>query len=409
MTILTMKDVTAWRLCVGCGACVPACPEKKIRMVDVGDNGLRPRLDIAGCGSCDECVKACPGVGVDRGMMPEQNLATTELMEGWGPILEIWEGYATDPHVRFQGSSGGLATALAAYCLEKGGMGGVLHTGPDPDDPLKNKTHFSQSQTELLERMGSRYAPASPCDGIAWLEKASGLSLFIGKGCDVQAIRKAQALRPELNGKVGLAIGIFCAGTPSTQATLDLLKKAGMDDGKVAEIRYRGRGWPGNFTVRLNSEDLPRVVIPYMEAWGFLQKYRPFRCYLCPDATAELADISCGDPWYREEKEDELGYSLILVRTERGREILKGAREAGYVVLEKRNPEILVKSQKGMLDKRGAIWGRLLAMKMFGIPVPRYDGFYLYENWLKLPAKEKARSFFGTVKRIIKRGYYRAK
>ena len=58
----------------------------------------------------------------------------------------------------------------------------------------------------------------------------------------------------------------------------------------------------------------------YMESWGFLQRYRPYRCYLCPDGTGELADLSCGDPWYREILEDEPGHSLVVVRTERGKE-----------------------------------------------------------------------------------------
>jgi coenzyme F420 hydrogenase subunit beta len=376
-------------------------------MRDVLQTGLRPVITPGICGSCRSCLDACPGLGMDKGNLAGGAKVIFELQEGWGTILEIWEGYAADPEIRFSGSSGGLATALALYCLNEGGMGGVLHTGPDPENALQNKTHFSRNRAELLERTGSRYAPASPCDGFDRIETASQLSVFIGKGCDVQAVRKVQTLRSDLDDKLGLAIGIFCAGTPSTQATLELLKNTGINDEKPIEVRYRGQGWPGYFTVRMPGKEPPRKVLPYMKAWDFLQKYRPFRCYLCPDATAELADLSCGDPWYRQQREDELGYSLLLVRTERGREILEGAMKAGYVILEKRSPAVLVESQKGMVEKRGAIWGRLAAMKMFGIPIPRYEGFFLYENWKKRPVKEKARSFLGTVKRIIQRGYYR--
>ena len=393
----------AWRLCVGCGACAYACPEANIGLVDIENDGIRPRIKVETCKSCGECVKVCPGVGVRQ-----QTSTTTirELAEGWGAILEAWEGYGADPDVRFNGSSGGLASALALYCLEKGGMSGVLHTGPDPAQAQRNKTHFSQSRTELLERTGSRYAPASPCAGIGRIEEAPRPSVMVGKGCDVEAVRKVQALRPELGAKVGVAIGIFCAGTPSTQATLDLLTRLGVDPGGVAAIRYRGKGWPGNFTVTMNN-GRPPVSIPYMDAWSFLQAYRPHRCYLCPDATAELADISCGDPWYREVKEDPQGFSLVLVRTERGREIVHSAMEAGYVVLGKREPDVLVASQRGMLEKRGAIWGRMLAMKLFGIPTPRYEGFHLYENWKCSPAREKARTFLGTVRRIVTRRYWK--
>jgi coenzyme F420 hydrogenase subunit beta len=144
-----------------------------------------------------------------------------------------------------------------------------------------------------------------------------------------------------------------------------------------------------------------------MDAWGFVQKYRPYRCYLCPDGTSEFADISCGDPWYREIREGEHGYSLVLVRTERGRRILQCAMKDGYVTLERADPRILEVSQKNLLTKRGAIWGRLVAMKAFGIPTPRLHGFYLFDNWLKVSLQEKIRSIAGTVRRIITRKYYK--
>jgi coenzyme F420 hydrogenase subunit beta len=174
----------------------------------------------------------------------------------------------------------------------------------------------------------------------------------------------------------------------------------------VEEIRYRGKGWPGKFSVKLKGEAGNCREMSYRDSWGFLQKYRPFRCYLCPDGTAEFADISCGDPWYRETKENDTGYSLVLARTERGRKIVREAMETGYVTLEKADPKILERSQRNLLGKRREIWGRLLALKMFGIPAPKYHGFPLYQNWKELPIKDRARSILGTVRRIIQRKYY---
>jgi coenzyme F420 hydrogenase subunit beta len=223
----------------------------------------------------------------------------------------------------------------------------------------------------------------------------------------VAGLRKAQALRPELDRKVGVAIGIFCAGTPSTRGTLDLLQLLNIDPGEVEEIRYRGQGWPGMYTVRQLGEKFPSHKMPYEDSWGFLEKYRPYRCHLCPDGTGEFADLSCGDPWYREIAENEPGYSLVVVRTERGRKILHGAMAAGYVHLARAENIILEQSQKNLLAKRSAIWGRLVTMKAFGIPTPRLRGFALFKNWRGLPAKDKLRSILGTGKRIIFRGYSR--
>jgi coenzyme F420 hydrogenase subunit beta len=319
----------------------------------------------------------------------------------------VWEGYASDPGLRFDGSSGGAASALALYCVEQEGMDGVLHIAADGKKPYANRTVLSRSCEELLSRAGSRYAPASPCDGLEMIESSQGRCVFIGKPCDVTAVRKAQTIKPELDRNIGITIGIFCAGTPSTQGTLDLLHKLDIDPDSLEELRYRGKGWPGKFSVKLKGEKQSREVLTYMDAWSFVQKYRPHRCYLCPDGTSEFADISCGDPWYRQIREGEQGYSLVLVRTERGRKVLHGAMEAGYITLERADPRILETSQKNLLAKRGAIWGRLLTMKAFGIPTPRLSGFYLFENWLTLPAKEKARSILGTARRIIQRKYYR--
>lgn len=403
-----VSDIVKWRLCLGCGACEYVCPEKKIELIDFTDQGIRPVISNGDCSGCSDCVTVCPGVGIahDPLMAATEGLISM-LTEGWGPVLEIWEGHATDKAIRFEGSSGGLATALALYCIETERMEGAVHVGNDDEEQFKNKSTFSRTKGELLAATGSRYSPASPCDHFKAIEDADGACVFIGKPCDIEGLRKTQAIRPELKKNIGVAIGIFCAGTPSTQGTIDLLGKHGINYEDVEEIRYRGRGWPGSFSVRLKNEPQWRELATYEEAWGFLQAYRPYRCHVCPDSTAEFADISCGDPWYRSIGGDEPGKSLVLVRTKKGRDLVKGAIQAGYVELAPVKPEVLELSQKELLRKRGAIWGRVMTMKTLGIPAPDFEGFSLYRNWLKLPGGQKLRSILGTVKRIFTRNYFR--
>jgi coenzyme F420 hydrogenase subunit beta len=407
MKLTNVRDVAKWRLCIGCGACAYMCPEKNVSLVNVAQEGIRPRVQERHCKACGECLKVCPGTNISHTSTPRDPEIIFGLSPGWGPILDVWEGYAADPEIRSGGSSGGLASAVGLYCIEKAGMRGILHTGPHERQPIENATFFSTNRSEILARTGSRYSPASPCEGLGRIEAADGPCAFIGKPCDGAALKKAREMRDRLDKNVGLSIGIFCAGAPSSQGTVDLFKKLGIDPESVAEVRYRGHGWPGKFAVRHIGGGRLRELATYMDAWGFLQKYRPYRCYLCPDGTSEFADISCGDPWYRKPQEGEAGSSLVLVRTDKGRKIIQGAIKEGYVVLERRSPPILEKSQQNLLAKRRAIWGRLLAMKAFGIPTPSLRGFHLFENWCALSAKEKARSLLGTARRIIQRKYYR--
>jgi coenzyme F420 hydrogenase subunit beta len=185
------------------------------------------------------------------------------------------------------------------------------------------------------------------------------------------------------------------------------LLRHGVSPDDVEEIRYRGRGWPGHFAVRLKGDPNWRNLATYAEAWGFLQAYRPYRCHLCPDGTSEFADISCGDPWYREIQPDEPGTSLVVVRTEKGRDIVRRAIEAGAVSLKRVAPETLTLSQKELQLKRGAIWGRVLTLKALGVPAPRFRGLSLLRNWLLIPAGHKLRSIVGTARRVFSRRYFR--
>lgn len=408
MQIKKIEQVAAWRLCVGCGACAFICKKGLIELRDIPEQGIRPVIRSYDCGSCTDCIQACPGHSTPNLLVgtPAQKYSNVDE-KAWGQVLEIWEGHATDQEVRFKGSSGGAASALALYCMEKRGMSGALHIGSDDEHPLRNEVFMSSNRSELISRTGSRYSPASPCSGLDRIESSPAPCVFIGKGCDIAGLRNACRVRPSLEEKNGLAIGIFCAGTPSSRGLTDLLKKMGIKPEAVQHIRYRGMGWPGMFAVNTGNGVNHPQEIPYMEAWGFLQKYRPYRCYLCPDGTAAHADISCGDPWYRKPGEGELGYSLVIVRTEKGRKMFHEAMDAGYVSMTTASMQTLIDSQEGLLQRVREIWGRLLTMKLFGLPTPQYPGFFLFEQWLTSTANQKARSIIGTARRIIQRKYYR--
>ncbi len=404
-----VADVASWRMCLGCGACAYACPQDKVQIVNFVDQGLRPVLSDGACGGdgqCRDCLDVCPGIDVAHDVTTKPEGAVAGLAESWGPVLEVWEGFATDAEIRYNGSSAGMASALALFCIESLGMRGAVHIRGEERSPHINTTAFSRTRDELLASTGSRYAPASPCDRLDAIEDAGGPAVFLGKPCDVEALRKAQAIRPGLDRNVGVAIGIFCAGTPSTQGTIDLLEKHGIQPEDVEELRYRGRGWPGHFAVRLKGDPDWRNLATYAEAWGFLQAYRPYRCYLCPDGTSEFADISCGDPWYREVEPGEPGTSLVVVRTAKGRDIVRRAIEAGAVQLERVDSQTLAMSQRELQFKRGAIWGRVLTLKALGIPAPRFRGFSLFRNWLRIPFGHQLRSIVGTLRRAIKRKYH---
>ena len=404
--IQTLQDVVDWGLCVGCGACYYACPDGGVSLVNIEAVGIRPRFDSPQCASCTECLSICPGYSVNGeqaiGALPKR----TEADHEFGPALEIWEGCATDPEIRYKGSSGGILSALALYCLEHEDMAFVLHAGMNEAEPWKNQTVQSWSRHDIMSRTGSRYAPASPCEGLLAIEQSDRPCVFIGKPCDATAAMALRRTRPGLDRKLGLVMTFFCAGTPSTEGTLDLVKTLDFSLEQVGEVHYRGEGWPGRFRVR--SKDQTREgSLSYEDSWGRLTHYRSLRCHLCPDGLGRVADLSCGDAWENYGASSDPGRSIVIVRTRRGQEILHRAMAARYVELAPIGASAVLSAQTDLLARRRELFGRLLAMKLLLMPTPRFAGFSLLRSWIRLPLLEKARTVLGTLRRLVRRGLWR--
>lgn len=401
--VKTIEDVVNYQLCSGCGMCESLEP-KRYEMHDVEHVGYRPKIIATDQASSGEAFNACPGHQLEHSYDRNDTQLDKELEGCWGPVYDVWEGYAADDAIRFKGSSGGAATALALFGLEQGHADTVFHTGGDPKRPYANESKKSRSKHELLESAGSRYSPASPCTSIKDIHNEVGNVIFIGKPCDTTAVANWQKIHSNNNNKIAIKIGFFCAGTPSTQGNLELIKNhATKDPARIESLKFRGEGWPGTWRALFDDPDGKKKIaeLTYKDSWGFLQRFRQWRCYICPDHTAEFADIAVGDPWYREVEKEEKGKSLIVVRTQKGRDYLAAAVEKGYVVLEKKDNSLLARSQPNLIKARGDVWGRLIALRLFGAAIPKYTGFNFFIFWvLNLSFRSKLGSIYGTIKRV---------
>jgi coenzyme F420 hydrogenase subunit beta len=382
-------------------------------MVDTLQYGRCPRVKNGSLTkNAPLAMKACPGIGITRLPKAADQIGDQRFFDVWGPVLGVWEGYAADPQIRFEGSSGGVATALSLFAIERLGMYGALHVRSSPEVPYLNQTVLSTTRSELLMGAGSRYAPASPCDGLEQIESAPGSSVFVGKPCDVAAVDKAMQLRPQLQEKIGLTIAFFCAGTPSTLGTLEMLKRMGVDDlSSVISLRYRGRGWPGTATVEFwDNEETIEQQITYEQSWGeILQKYRQWRCYICPDHIGEFADIAVADAWHRPVSDNQPGLSVMIARTVRGKDVLEQAIHDGFIEAEVVSHEILPSCRPGQADYQGKLWARVQTLKAMSVPTPDYRGFVLFRLWTsELSIKEKLRSIFSTIKRFFVKKLHQA-
>ncbi len=400
----------ACNLCTGCGACAGAFPEA-IRMVEHPVHGRRPVVASgpAGRAAAEAAIGLCAGAETDHSALPRQDTVD----EMWGPVLAAWEGWAADPEIRHRGSSGGAVTALALFALETGHVDSVAHIAADKADPLENVAVQSTNRAELLRGAGSRYAQASPCEALGPIAAKGRPAALIGKPCDISSAARAAAADPSVAKSLALTIGIFCAGAPNRAASEQLLGRLGVPEGvSITALRYRGAGWPGTMQaswVDADGTTTDSKSVSYAMGWGLLQKGRQWRCRICTDHTAAFADIAVGDPWHAPPVDGapEAGRSLILARTPRGRRLIEAAIAAGVLIAEPRERDIVARAQPNLAATMGAVWGRRLAMRVVGLPVPKETGLPLFRFWRDLPARAKLQSVAGSLRRILSQALWR--
>ncbi len=407
-----LKRVMNNDLCSGCGMCSAAAEDDAIKIKINQDGYRRPFLnqafqsrEVADAATSEAFGKSCPALNLDIRPYKSENYHPI-----WGEILDTLKGYAADDEVRQAGSSGGVISALAQYCLDKKLVDGVIQIQASQDDPLENVAVISRSRQNVIASSGSRYAPASPAEALKWVAMSTEKYLFIGKPCDVGAVRQMQQHNPRLKENIPLIVSFMCAGTPSLHGTHQVLDQLEVKRDEVTAFRYRGDGWPGLTKATLKNGESRTMT--YNDSWGkVLNRHLQTRCKICPDGIGEFADIVCADGWEGDEKgypsfAEREGNSLILLRTTKGRELFRNAEADGVVKAETFDTNSIFSIQPFQYYRRTTILPRLLAMRLLMLKTPSYKGFELGKGMREIGLYQSFKAFTGLLvrrKKIKKR------
>jgi coenzyme F420 hydrogenase subunit beta len=322
----------------------------------------------------------------------------------WGPLRQVLTGHATDPDVRFEGSSGGAISALLIHALNSGLVDRVVHVGPDPQAPTRNVTVVSRTPEDVLARAGSRYTASSPLADIEALLSEDSRMAFVGKPCDVSALRQLARHDSRVDARTPLMVSFYCGGIPSHDGVLRILETMSLSCEEVTEFRYRGRGWPGMATAKSSAKT---CEMSYAESWGeHLSREVQFRCKICPDAIGGVADVVCADAWHGDEAgypsfEQKDGRSLIITRTSAGDELLSSALAAGALEVAPLAPAEIEKMQPSQARRKRLVLARTLALPLTLQPAPRMRGVAVVEAARRASVREQLQNLLGTVRRTL--------
>jgi coenzyme F420 hydrogenase subunit beta len=395
----SLRRALAGDLCAGCGLCA-GVSQGAVELVTVAPGYSRP-LQIAPLPAAAEAKieAACPGLKVAPWpLAPHRDVH-------WGPHQAVLTGRATDAAVRHQASSGGAISALAMQALADGLVDAVVHVTADPERPAWNVLKISRNAEEVLDGAGSRYAASSPLASIDSLLAAGLRYAFIGKPCDISALRMLATRDSRVDERIPIMLSFFCGGVPSHAGADRIVRAMGLAPEKLSQFRYRGFGWPGKTVAE--TSDGGQATMSYAESWGkHLSREVQFRCKICPDAVGGAADIAAADAWYGGDTgypqfEERDGRSLIMPRTRTGLDLVDRCIGAGRLEAEPLPLREIDLMQPSQANRKRLVSARRAACRTLLQPVPVSDGLMLKDAAREGTWHLRLKNYLGTLRRII--------
>ncbi len=300
-------------LCVSCGACVGLCP-----YLDYFDG----RVVVMDRCSADtwRCLKVCPIARYDE-PSPVIIIPDAGLEGAIGSYKRVIIARATDDKIRDVAQYGGVVSALLIHALENGYLRAAVLT--DKGDETSPQGVLARNSADILECAGSRYSASG---GLAALNRAvkegeSHLGV-VGLPCQMEALKRIALMEPDGDQRINsviLRIGLFCTWALEYRSLHTFLN-----------------GEKVNGCIK--KFDIPPPPSELFEIWDkdgrrefLLSDIRPMiqkGCYLCPDMTAEYADVSIGTV------EGNEGWNTVIIRTDIGERIVEEAIKDGHIESE---------------------------------------------------------------------------
>lgn len=305
-------------LCVGCGACVVACPADAIAMRADREGFYRPNVDAEKCLNCGKCLRVC--------------VASGAVLTDFYPIRKnAYACFALDSKVHTTSTSGGIATVLSKWTLRNGG---VVYGVRYAENFRKAVYARVTAEQELAALQGSKYFQSAPPDYSAVRADldCGNVVLFVGLPCQTAALQAWLGL-PYDNL---FMVSLICNGVTSERVQseyIDYLEKKYRGQVTCYVARDKKESWSARYSTVVINDSRTEKFAHDCSSFDFAyETLKRKSCYHCPFKLdrKNRADMIIGDFWGCEDKKiyDRMGVSAVILQSEkaiRAFEAVKGA------------------------------------------------------------------------------------
>jgi coenzyme F420 hydrogenase subunit beta len=325
--------------CTLCGACEAACPVDAVQIK--GEKLERLHDCSADLDLCPICYEICPHSEalVLRSLKSVSDAPLKN--EALGYYRKIVLAQSADPHLREQGSGGGVVTSLLKFGIETKAFDSAIVSAAEPENPHKPKAAVALVPDDILSAVGSKFFPSSVAKAFGSAVSGYGKNkiAFVGVPCHMRALRKIEAWQHKIGPSLKISIGLFCFGTFSHSTLLEHLENAyNIKPSEVKRIRLSNQFviHTDKGILRIPLEEIEEHILP--------------SCSVCTDFTSELADISVGGAYPLE------GWSTVIIRTKTGEDFFYEAVEKGILSIQpiESQPNVYERVVRAALQKRTA-------------------------------------------------------
>ena len=306
---LKNKDKT---LCSGCTACKIACPRNAIKMIEDSEGFKYPVIDKNICINCGICIKICPNI--------EKNEKNN--------IIEVYGVKHKNEEERATSRSGGVFVALSDKVLQENG---IIY-GAKLNEDFSVSHSRATNVEERFELKGSKYIQSDMKDTIRNVKKdilEGKKVLFSGTACQVAGVNKILGDKENL-----VTCDLICHGVPSNKIFREFLKYLEEKyNKKIKSFNFRDKkfGWESHWETT-TFEDNSIISTQYFRNLFYRHNILRPACYKCNYAnTHRPADITIADFWgideINPEFNDNKGVSLIIINSEKGRELFENVKQ----------------------------------------------------------------------------------
>ena len=301
------RDVIKADLCALCGACLGLCPYFRAYR---GKIVLTDNCNL----TSGRCYAFCPRTPTDLEALSREIFGKPYSGDALGTHRQVVMARSKDKTVISKAQYGGLTSDLVALALKRKMINGAVLTRRGKD--LLSAGQVVTNKSQVLACAGSNYIASPTLQAFNQGAEDSFKRLAaVGTPCQVLALAKMRVNPLENKNhieKLALTIGLFCTWALSYREMLSFLKQ----EFPVEKVGKMDIPPPPANVFQMKLPGGPRSV-----SLDQIRKFIRPTCLVCLDLTAEFSDLSIGAV------EGIPGWNTVIVRTEKGEELLEEARK----------------------------------------------------------------------------------